>query len=69
MKQLIEQLISDGITKLQNDGRWGEFKVPDIIVERPKERGHGDWTTNIEQGNSAKNLPVNKSVIKRVICL
>ena len=47
MKQIIEQLIVDGITKLQNDSVWSKFVVPDVVVERPKEYSHGDWTTNI----------------------
>ncbi len=47
MKQIIEQLIIDGITELQSNGIWGKFVVSDIVVERPKERSHGDWTTNI----------------------
>jgi len=47
MKQIIAQLVGDGIAKLQNEGVWGEFVVPKIVVERPKDYTHGDWTTNV----------------------
>ena len=47
MEQAIQQLINDGILKLQDDNVWSEFIIPEVIVERPKDRSHGDWTTNI----------------------
>lgn len=47
MKQIIEQLLHDGIARLQSNGIWSEFAVPSVVVERPKDRTHGDWTTNV----------------------
>jgi len=47
MKQIIKQLIIDGIERLQSNNAWSKFELSDVVVERPKDRTHGDWATNI----------------------
>ncbi|MEA3322607.1 MAG: arginine--tRNA ligase [Patescibacteria group bacterium] len=47
MKQVIGEKIRESIVQLQKDGVWDDFDVPKIVVERPKDLSHGDWTTNV----------------------
>jgi len=47
MKDVIIQLVSDGISELQNNDVWSNFVVSNIVVERPSDMSHGDWTTNV----------------------
>ncbi len=47
MKKIIGKKIKESIVQLQKDGVWSEFDVPEIVVERPKDLSHGDWTTNV----------------------
>ncbi|MEY4061282.1 MAG: hypothetical protein RIQ31_944, partial [Actinomycetota bacterium] len=36
------------LAELQADGRLGEGALPaEVVVERPKNRDHGDWATNV----------------------
>lgn len=47
MKKTIEKQVITAITRLQKDAIWSDFSVPKIMVERPKDTSHGDWTTNV----------------------
>lgn len=47
MIQIIRKKIRESIVQLQTEGVWSEFDVPKIVVERPKDLSHGDWTTNV----------------------
>lgn len=43
------------IGELQSDGRLGAGEVPSaVVVERPKNRDHGDWATNVAMQSAAK---------------
>ena len=43
------------IASLQADGRLGAGELPtEVVVERPKNREHGDWATNVAMQSAAK---------------
>ena len=47
MKSQLRALIAQGIDALRNAGTVpADFATPDFVVERPKERAHGDFSTN-----------------------
>ncbi|MEY4366974.1 MAG: hypothetical protein RLZ28_389 [Actinomycetota bacterium] len=42
------------LAKLQSTGALGEAELPtEIVVERPKNRDHGDWATNVAMKSAA----------------
>jgi len=43
----IRELIKETIKELQKEGVFIEFKLPEIIVEHPEEKTHGDYSTNV----------------------
>ncbi len=47
MRDVIKKRIEDALQQLQAQSVWSEFTLPDIVVERPKDVSHGDWTTNV----------------------
>jgi arginyl-tRNA synthetase len=47
IKQEIANLIKASIKKLQKEGEFPEFDIPEILVERPKEKARGDYATNV----------------------
>jgi arginyl-tRNA synthetase len=47
MKQLVEQLLSDALSKLKSDGNIPSDFETDIKVERTKDPVHGDFATNL----------------------
>jgi arginyl-tRNA synthetase len=47
MQKEIIEIIEKAIKNLQEQKIWGEFNLPEIILERPKSLVHGDWTTNL----------------------
>ncbi|MBU4204888.1 arginine--tRNA ligase [Patescibacteria group bacterium] len=47
IKEKIKQLIKNSIKNLQNEGKFIEFEIPEIVVEYPKDKQHGDYSTNI----------------------
>jgi arginyl-tRNA synthetase len=47
MKNKIKQTIDKAIETLQKEGKFAEFEMPDILVEYPKEKNHGDYSTNV----------------------
>jgi len=68
MKHTIEKLIIDSIHILQQEGAWSDFDVREIVVERPKELSHGDWSTNIAF-IVAKELKKAPFVIAEELCV
>ena len=47
MKASLRSLIRQGIEALRNAGQLPtDLATPDFVVERPKERAHGDFSTN-----------------------
>ncbi len=43
------------LRRMQDDGRIGAGELPsDVVVERPKNREHGDWSTNVAMQLASK---------------
>ncbi len=66
MQGLVEQIKSSLVTALQNairqavdKGQVNQTEIPDIIIEVPREKGHGDFATNLamQLARSAKMAP------------
>ncbi|MGN6152871.1 MAG: arginine--tRNA ligase [Lysobacteraceae bacterium] len=48
MKSQLRALIEQGIANLRAQGTLpADLATPDFVVERPKDRGHGDFATNV----------------------
>jgi arginyl-tRNA synthetase len=47
IREKISKLIQKAIKELKKEGIFPEFKVPEIEIEYPKEKAHGDYSTNI----------------------
>jgi arginyl-tRNA synthetase len=47
VKREIENLVTKSIETLQKKGYLSEFKVPEIKIEHPEEKAHGDYATNV----------------------
>jgi len=43
----IAELIKKSIKKLQKEGVFSDFKIPEILVEKPEEKTRGDYAANI----------------------
>jgi len=60
LREKIIKLIEDSIKVLQKENKLPEFKVPEILVEYPREKAHGDYATNIAMvvGKQVKKNPM-----------
>jgi len=47
MKNLIQQLVSQALTKVAEDGRIGDAPMPQPIIERTRDPRHGDFACNV----------------------
>jgi arginyl-tRNA synthetase len=47
MKQNIEHTLSGAIDKAIEKGQLPQIDIQDIFIETPREKGHGDFSTNI----------------------
>jgi len=47
IREKIRKLIEKSIKELQKEGVFPEFDIPEIKVEHPEEKIHGDYSTNI----------------------
>ncbi len=47
IRQEIKNLIEKSIKELQKEGKLPDFDIPEIKVERPEEKIHGDYSTNV----------------------
>lgn len=55
------------IGELQSDSRLGTGEVPStVVVERPKNREHGDWATNVAM-QSAANFGLNPRAFAEIL--
>ena len=43
----ISKIVKESIKNLKKQGKLGDFDVPEILVEHPKNRGCGDYSVNI----------------------
>ncbi len=66
----ISQLIEAAIKKAQKKGDLPKFDLPDVVVERPKDPGHGDYATPVSLGLAryARMAPVKiaEQIVKRM---
>jgi len=68
MREKIAKLIEDSIRVLQEEGKLPKSKIPEILVEYPGEKIHGDYATNIAMV-IAKKVRKNPMEIAEVISL
>ncbi|MDP2211300.1 MAG: arginine--tRNA ligase [Candidatus Aquicultor sp.] len=47
INERLAQLIRDALLQAQNEERLPAVEIPQIVLERPREKTHGDWATNI----------------------
>ncbi|HHV97312.1 MAG TPA: arginine--tRNA ligase [Clostridiaceae bacterium] len=47
IKVTISNLIVQALSKAMEKGELPEFQIPDVFIEIPREKGHGDFSTNI----------------------
>lgn len=47
VKDILKKLITEALLKAQEEFKVGLEEIPDIELERPREKNHGDWSTNI----------------------
>ena len=47
MEKKIRKLIENSIEELQKEGEIPQFSLPEVLVEQPKKRIHGDYATNM----------------------
>ena len=60
ISQKIVNLIQKSIKLLQKEGTFPKFDVPEIKIEHPKEKIHGDYSTNVamEIGKKTRKKPI-----------
>jgi len=58
IRREIKSLIEKSIKELQKEGKLPNFEVPEIKVEQPEEKAHGDYSTNVAMA-IAKTLKQN----------
>ena len=47
IRQEIKKLIEKSIRELQKEGEFPNFEIPEIKIEHPEEKAHGDYSTNV----------------------
>ncbi len=48
VRQLVRELVEQGIAALRAQGALPvDLDTPDFVIERPKDRGHGDFSSNV----------------------
>jgi len=53
--EALSQLLIEALQQLQADGKLAALELPNVVVvERPKNREHGDWATNLALQLSGK---------------
>jgi len=66
----LARLIAQAIKKAQRKGDLPKFDVPEIVLEHPKQAGHGDYATPVclQMARLARMAPVEiaKQVVKRL---
>jgi arginyl-tRNA synthetase len=60
MKRELEKLVKKAVLSLQEEEKWGEFAMPEIAIDFPKDEKFGDYSTNIAMvlGKSLKSNPM-----------
>jgi len=47
IKKQINEVVKNSISKAVQNGELPQFTVDELFIEIPKEKGHGDFSTNI----------------------
>lgn len=47
IKEKLSQIITEALEKARVEGKLPIAEVPDVILEHPREKAHGDWATNV----------------------
>ena len=47
IREEIRKIIEEAGKKAQKQGKWPDFKMPEIQVEHPENTGFGDYSTNV----------------------
>ncbi|GAE88702.1 arginine--tRNA ligase [Acetivibrio straminisolvens] len=70
IKKQIEETVKNSISKAVQDGELPEFTVDELFIEIPKEKGHGDFSTNIamQAAKTVRKAPrqVAEIIIKNI---
>ena len=70
MKTQLRALIEQGLTALRAAGTLpADLASPDFVIERPKERAHGDFSTNVAMllAKATKSNP--RALAQQLLCL
>ena len=59
INERLDELIRKALLQAQREERLPAVEIPQIVLERPREKAHGDWATNIAMvlAGQAKMLP------------
>ncbi len=66
IRDVLNELVQGAFSKAQKEGRLPPAQVPAIELERPREKSHGDWSTNIAMV-LARTLKMPPMEIARII--
>lgn len=66
-KEKIADLIKKAITKLQKEEVFPDFDIPEIEIEHPENKTHGDYATNIAM-RITKDVGKNPMETARLLC-
>ena len=70
VKQEIRNAVINSLTKAANNGEIPPIEITDIVIEVPREKGHGDFSTNIamQAAKQVKRAPrqVAETIIKNI---
>ncbi len=60
LREEIRKIIEKAIKNLQKEKKLPDFEIPEILIEYPKEKAHGDYATNIAMvvGKQVKKNPM-----------
>ena len=47
INERLDELIREALLQAQREKRLPAVEIPQIVLERPREKAHGDWATNI----------------------
>lgn len=59
IKKQIDETVKNSILKASKNGELPEFQVEELVIETPREKGHGDFSTNIamQAAKTVKKAP------------
>jgi arginyl-tRNA synthetase len=67
IRQQLQKIVKKAITQAQQAQKLTQVKIPPVFLERPREKAHGDWATNIAMV-MAKQLQLRPQEIAEIIC-